>query len=170
MSKKALTIRDRIKEHRKVKASSLLTNPRNFRKHPKRQLDLLAQNLGEIGNARSWLAYETPQGLMLIDGPARKEIDPHGDVWVEILDVTEAEANQLLLTMDPLSALAETDSKLLEELLKATPTTGDLEAWLKENATEAGLLPPDFAPTGPPNPLDTKPPVTCPECHHVFTP
>lgn len=163
-------IKNRVKEHRLIKASELLSNEKNYRTHPERQKKILTQNLQEIGHARSLTAYETPQGLRLIDGHLRKDIDPNAMLPVEILDVTEQEANVLLLTLDPLAALAETDSKILEELLKATPTTGELEAFLKEQATNAGILPPDFSPSDMPSPLDTKPPVTCPGCGHVFTP
>jgi hypothetical protein len=56
----------------------------------------------EVGFARSLLAYELPDGrLKLIDGHLRRDLDPDIDVEVEILDVTDAEARALLLSIDP---------------------------------------------------------------------
>ena len=109
----------RIREHRKVCASELLVHPLNPRIHPDAQKSALSAILNEIGFARSLLAYETPEGkLQLIDGHLRKE----QEVMVEILDVNEQEANALLLSLDPLAALAQFDSPTLEALRKATST------------------------------------------------
>ncbi len=132
-------IQDRIKELRRVKASTLLANPLNYRKHPPRQKALLSQLLSEVGYADALLAYETPEGLRLIDGHLRAETTPDQEVPVLVLDVTEQEANKLLLTLDPLAGLAETDAGLLGELLKSTETTGDLAAWMEERAEEVGI-------------------------------
>ena len=58
-------IRDRITDFRRVKASDLLPNPRNWRTHPKSQQDALRGILAEVGYADALLARETPDGLML---------------------------------------------------------------------------------------------------------
>jgi hypothetical protein len=72
---------------------------------------------GEVGFARSLLAYELPDGrLKLIDGHLRRELDPDLVVDVEVLDVTEAEARKLLLSIDSLAGLAETDAATVEQL------------------------------------------------------
>jgi len=47
------------------------------------------------------------------------------EVDVEILDVTEEEARKLLLTIDPLAALAETQEQLHQRLLEMTPSDND---------------------------------------------
>lgn len=47
----ALKIRDRIKELRRVKAGDLKPDSRNWRKHPKAQMDALRGVLEEIGIA-----------------------------------------------------------------------------------------------------------------------
>ncbi len=63
----------------------------------------------KAGFARSLLAYELPDGrLKLLDGHLRRDIDPEMEVEVEILDVNDEEARTLLLSIDPLPALAET--------------------------------------------------------------
>jgi hypothetical protein len=84
----------------------------------------------EVGFAHSLLAYELPDGrLKLIDGHLRRDLDPDMEVEVEVLDVTEEEARTLLLSIDPLAALAETQTQLHQRLLELTPTPSpDLEA------------------------------------------
>ena len=99
-------IRDRITDFRRVKASDLLPNPRNWRTHPKGQQDALRGILAEVGYADALLARETPNGLMLIDGHLRAETTPDQDVPVLVLDVNEAEADLLLASLDPLAAMA----------------------------------------------------------------
>ena len=55
-----LPIRDRIVDFRRVRASELLPNPRNWRTHPKAQRDALSGILAEIGYADALIARETP--------------------------------------------------------------------------------------------------------------
>ena len=113
-----MTIRNRIKELRQVKASELLADERNYRRHPNAQRDALQAMLSSIGYADAVIARETPQGLKLIDGHLRAELDPNQVVPVLVTDLDEAEAGKLLLTLDPLAAMAEQDKKALGELAK----------------------------------------------------
>ena len=115
-----MQIRNRIKELRQVKASELLPNPKNWRTHPVNQVDALKGLLAEIGYADALIAYESPDGLMLIDGHLRAETTPDMEVPVLITDLDEGEANKLLMTLDPLSAMAETDRSALTALLADT--------------------------------------------------
>jgi hypothetical protein len=95
----------------------------NFRLHPGRQKAALEALYREVGFARSLLAYELPDGrLKLIDGHLRRDLDPNMEVEVEVLDVSEEEARALLLSIDPLAALAETDAKVHAELAALTET------------------------------------------------
>src|SRR5438552_8418634 len=101
-------IRNRIKGHRRVRAGELLPHEWNFRLHPKSQKAALQALYAEVGFARSLLAYELPDGrLKLIDGHLRRDLDPEMEVDVEVLDVNEDEARALLLSIDPLAALAQ---------------------------------------------------------------
>src|SRR5437762_11869783 len=103
------SIRNRIQGHRRVRAGDLVPHEWNFRAHPALQRSALAALYREVGFARSLLAYELPDGrLKLIDGHLRRDFDPDMEVDVEVLDVNEAEARTLLLSIDPLAALAET--------------------------------------------------------------
>ena len=128
-------IRNRIKGHRRVRAGDLVPHEFNFRAHPERQRAALQALYREVGFARSLLAYELPDGrLKLIDGHLRRDLDPDLEVDVEVLDVNDEEARQLLLSIDPLAALAETQDQLHQRLLEITPTdVAELEAaWRAE--------------------------------------
>jgi hypothetical protein len=49
-------VRDRIRELRRVKASELVSNPKNWRRHPKEQSAAMRGLLNEIGYAGALLA------------------------------------------------------------------------------------------------------------------
>jgi hypothetical protein len=75
------------------------------------------------------------------------------EVDVEILDVTEEEARKLLLTIDPLAALAETQEQLHQRLLEQTPTDNNAlaAAWeaaaaevLQREPEPLGAIPEQF--------------------------
>jgi hypothetical protein len=77
--------------------------------------------------------------LKLLDGHLRREMTPDMEVDVEVLDVTEEEARALLLSLDPLAALAETQTQLHDRLRELTPTESpELEA-LWQSAAESAL-------------------------------
>ncbi len=113
----ATKIRDRIKELRRVRAGDLIANVRNWRKHPAAQVRALKGSLEEIGWSDVAIAYEVDGELVLIDGHARAGIDENAMVPVVVLDVNEEEANKLLATLDPITAMARTDQSAFEELV-----------------------------------------------------
>src|SRR6266540_2784130 len=123
-------IRNRIKGHRRVRAGDLVPHEWNYRLHPAPQQAALQALLREVGFARSLLAYELADGrLKLIDGHLRRDLDPDREVEVEVLDVSDDEARKLLLSIDPLAALAQTQEAIHERLLEITPTdAAELEA------------------------------------------
>lgn len=127
-------IRNRIKGHRRIRAGDLVPHEWNFRLHPEVQRAALAALYRDVGFARSLLAYELPDGrLKLLDGHLRRELEPDLEVEVEILDVTEEEARVLLLSLDPLAALAETQQELQTRLRElAPPVAPEIQAaWLQ---------------------------------------
>jgi hypothetical protein len=145
--KRPAGFRDRIKAFRRVPARELLKNPRNWRTHPKAQQEALRGILSEIGYADALLARETEDGgLILVDGHLRAETTPDQEVPVLVLDVTEAEADKLLLSIDPLAELAETNAQALDGLLRDVQTGSEGLAGMWEAlARENGLLPEDKA-------------------------
>ncbi len=136
-------IRDRIKELRRVRASELRPNPRNWRNHPAAQRDALRGVLAEVGYADALLARELEDGaLELVDGHLRAETTPDALVPVLVLDVSQEEADKILLTLDPLAALAGVDQDHLADLLATTKfTSPHLEQLLDNLIREAaGVL------------------------------
>ena len=116
------TIRNRIKELRLVRASELKRNPKNWRQHPPEQQQALQGILEEVGYADALLVRETTDGeLELIDGHLRADTSDDDEVPVLVLDVDETEADKLLATFDPISAMATGDGVMLDLL------TEDLE-------------------------------------------
>ena len=131
-------IRDRIRELRRVHARDLLPNPKNWRRHPKAQAEALRDLLTEVGYADALLARELPDGrLMLIDGHLRKDTTPDVVVPVLVLDLDEAEADKLLITLDPLAAMAESDAERIQALIETVGTNSDaVEELLRRTAGE----------------------------------
>ena len=136
-----MKIRDRIKELRRVKASELIPNPKNWRTHPIAQQDALKGILAEVGFAGAVLARELDDGtLMLIDGHMRAEATTDQEIPVLILDVDEAESDKLLATFDPIAAMAESDAHALDALLRNVDTGSEsLQKMLADLAEGAGL-------------------------------
>jgi len=153
-----MKIRDRIKELRRVPASELLPNPKNWRVHPVAQQDGIRTMLAKVGYADAVIARETADGLMLIDGHLRAEMTPDTEVPVLVTDLSEEEADEVLATLDPLASLAETDVDALSTLLAGIDRDNEsLNALLEdisdnyslgltellEQATAAEYVPPD---------------------------
>jgi len=139
-----MNIRDRVKELRRVKASELMPNPKNWRTHPTQQADALKGILAEVGIAGALLARETNAGLQLIDGHLRADTSPDTEWPVLVLDVDEAEADKLLATYDPLTAMAEADAAKLDELLRGIDTGSEaLQEMLAGLAKDTGLYIPE---------------------------
>lgn len=113
-----MDFRDRIKELRRVKASELRPNPRNWREHPLEQQEAVRAVLTEVGFADAILARELPDGsLETIDGHLRAGLSEDQLVPVLILDVNESESDLILATLDPLAQMAEANAKAQTALL-----------------------------------------------------
>jgi hypothetical protein len=131
--------RNRIKAHVRVRAGDLVPHELNPRTHPEAQRAALRALYDEVGFARSLLAYELPDGrLKLIDGHLRRDLDPDMEVDVEVLDVSDAEARALLLSIDPLAQLADHDRAALDRLRELTTTSSDALANLWASIARSG--------------------------------
>jgi DNA modification methylase len=136
-----MNIRNRVKALRNVRAADLTPNPKNWRTHPKTQKDALRGILAEVGYADALLARELPDGsLMLVDGHLRAETTPEQEVPVLVLDINEAEADKLLLSLDPLAALAETNAVALDSLLREVDTGSEGLQQMYADLAEAAEL------------------------------
>ncbi len=112
-----MQLRGRVKELRRVKASELLSHPKNWRRHPQAQRDALRTMLDRVGYVDAVIARETPGGLMLIDGHLRTGLTPDAEIPVLVVDLDESEADEVLATLDPLAAMAELDTERLKALV-----------------------------------------------------
>tara|TARA_Y100000310_G_C20608578_1_gene776828 strand:- start:259 stop:1566 length:1308 start_codon:yes stop_codon:yes gene_type:complete len=101
------------------RAGDLMPNPKNWRRHPIAQQKALTGILREVGYAGAVLAYETHDGLVLVDGHLRASLDPDALIPVLVTDLTEDEADRVLLTLDPLAAMASSDTDVLGDLLES---------------------------------------------------
>lgn len=169
-----MKIRDRIKEFKRIPANELQPDPRNWRTHPTSQRDALKGILAEVGFADACIVRQTPEGgYVLVDGHLRTETCHDQQIPCLVLDITEEEAGKVLLTLDPLAALAGTDNDKLESLLHEVETESEaLSEMLAKLGEDAGIIPPDFEPASEDEQgrLDEKAPIECPHCHKEFVP
>src|SRR5260370_6316573 len=134
-----MPIRNRITRHVRVRASDLVPHELNPRIHRDAQREALAASLDEVGFARSLLAYELPDGrLKLIDDHLRADLHPEMEVDVEVLDLTDAGARALLLSLEPLTLLADYDTTVLNQLRQQTSTPSDALTNLWQSVDVAG--------------------------------
>lgn len=133
-----MQIRDRIIELRKIKASELLKNPKNWRTHPKEQADALKAVLQSVGFAGAELTFETPNGTMLIDGHLRQELSGDELIPCLITDLTQEEADLILSSFDPIGDMARKDQAKLDDLISGIESKDtELQKLLDSLATPA---------------------------------
>ncbi|OGT57682.1 MAG: hypothetical protein A3E01_02790 [Gammaproteobacteria bacterium RIFCSPHIGHO2_12_FULL_63_22] len=137
-------IRDRIVDFRRVKAGMLIPNEKNWRKHGEKQRAAMAGILREVGYVDALMVRETDAGYVLLDGHLRAETTPDQEVPVLVVDLTQAEADLVLATFDPIAALAETGAAELDALIREIDTGDEALAELVAGmAEDAGIVPPD---------------------------
>lgn len=140
MPTKHKVVRNRVKELRLVKASELIANQKNWRTHPANQRQAMLEILNDVGYVDAIKVRETPNGLEIIDGHLRAETTPDTIVPVLVLDVSEGEADKVLATFDPISALAGRDQDKLDALLESVKF--DSDGLNKLLAELSGVTPP----------------------------
>jgi ParB-like chromosome segregation protein Spo0J len=174
-------IRSRIKKFKMIRAGDLQRSPWNWKNHPPAQLNALTDALTELGYCDAMLVRELGNDKYeLCDGHARTGMaDPDQKVPCLILDISEQEAKKLILTLDPLAALAEADKGKLDALLAEVQPAGDAlkkmladlqstvnEKTLRELAGSGSVIPPEEFPAVDENiPTDH----TCPKCGFQFS-
>lgn len=168
-----MKIRDRIIGLERIKAADLAPHPKNWRTHPREQRDALKGILAEVGIADALLVRKRGDGYQILDGHCRAEETPDTEWPCLVVDLTDAEAEKLLATHDPLAAMAEADADALRGLLAGVETENEAVArMLQAIGDEAGAIVPDFEPVGADEQshLDQKAPTVCPECGHSWVP
>lgn len=144
-----------------VAARSLTANPSNWRTHPSGQRAALGQVLTEVGWVQSVIVNRTTGHI--VDGHLRVEeaAARDEDVPVTYVDLTEDEERLMLLSLDPLAAMAEADATQLRSLLDGIDATADLADLL------SGLQDMVPLPTEPSFPWQPKDDTADPDGDHV---
>jgi DNA modification methylase len=137
----------------------ILANPMNWRVHPQAQRKALRGALQEVGWVQRVIVNRRTGHL--IDGHLRVDLaleDGAAEIPVVYVDLSEAEERVALASVDSITALAETDQALLDQLVNGAQVEDqDLEAFLaslasvQEEETE-GETDPDACPEPQPDP------------------
>lgn len=111
-------IQNRVIGLEHVKGSDLRPHPKNPRLHPDGQIKALGGILEQVGISGALIAYRAADGILtLIDGHCRGEHWQNVEWPVVVLDVTDAEAELILATYDPLTGMAIVDHDKMQRLL-----------------------------------------------------
>jgi DNA modification methylase len=151
------TFRDRIREFRRVRARDSLPHPKNPKVHPESQIAALRGIIDEVGFASALIGRELPDGrIQILDGHARAGLLPDEELPVLLLDLDEKEAEKLLVSLDPIAAMAQQHDEKLRDLIAGLQTeSGALRSvWddLVKPLPSPGLADPDAAPEPPAEP------------------
>lgn len=126
--------KNRIIRQETVPISDIVPNAKNWRKHPQKQQKHVKGSLDNIGWFRSVLVnlrtsdeWEVPHRnkKTVIDGHLRLDLalrNGEDKIPVEYVDLTPDEEKIALASIDPLTAMAETDEKMFEDLMISIDT------------------------------------------------
>ncbi len=126
-----------------IEAGTLAENPANWRTHPQGQVNALKSVIGdsEIGWAGACLYNERTKRL--IDGHARRNaVDPKTPIPVLIGSWSEDAEKKILLSLDPLGALAIPDTDQLGKLLDCVEFPAAMDELL---ADVKSIMPVEFS-------------------------
>ena len=110
--------RSRIVGHADVAPAELVPNPRNWRTHPVEQQRALGGALAEVGWVTEVIVNRTTGRI--VDGHLGIELALARDeptVPVTYVELTEAEEELVLATLDPIGAMADAEADVLAALL-----------------------------------------------------
>jgi DNA modification methylase len=140
----------------RVPARQLKPSPANWRRHSARQIEALESVLADVGWADALIARRLgPDSYELIDGHLRAEISGDELVPVLVIDVTKEEADRLLVSLDPIAAMAGTDPEALRALLAKVDVGSDAllehlrSTYLRRGLERTGKTAPDSLPEVP---------------------
>ena len=163
---------DRVIDFRRIAVRELKPHAQNWRVHPQYQRDMLKATLQQIGIADALIVYDSAShgGLTILDGHLRAE--DHPQAWpCLVTDLTDEEADLLLMTHDPLAALAQTHQETYQGLLESVQVADEgLQRFLaslvaEENQAAAVASPEEF-----PSYDETIPTAyCCPKCGYEWS-
>jgi len=141
-----MAIKNRIKSLKHLSVDAIEANQKNHRRHPLAQREGLRGMLDDVGLASACIVREKSKGkYQLIDGHLRFDLVKQRFLKGEkvpciVLDVSEAEADKLLATMDGLGAMAKIDGDSFADLLDG----------IESNNSEVSQLLESLSPYKPP--------------------
>jgi DNA modification methylase len=137
----ATSWRNRIVGSGEERPDHLLSNPANWRVHPRNQQAALAGSLDSVGWVQQVLVNKRTG--YVVDGHARVALALSRNeptVPVLYIDLDEDEERIVLATLDPIGAMAIADKATLESLLHDLAPAGDgLQALLNDLADKNGI-------------------------------
>lgn len=140
-------VRNRIREYKSIRCADLVANPQNWRAHGETQKAAMAGILQEVGLVDALLVRDRGDGTYdIVDGHMRAGMLPHDELPCLVLDITEAEATKVLLTFDPIAAMAETNAANLDALLREVEfSDAALQQLVTDLADNAGMYTDELA-------------------------
>ena len=136
-----MTWESRIIGHGVMDPHELIPNPKNWRTHPKLQEKALEGALEDIGWIQDVIVNERTGKLL--DGHLRVELaKKRGEhkIPVVMVDLSEEEEELALITLDPITAMAEADKDMLNDLIERCKTDNQKVKDLLQNIAEKEKL------------------------------
>lgn len=174
--------RSRIEGHGTEDPEQLLANPRNWRIHPGEQQEALKSLLGRVGWVQNVIVNKRTGHV--VDGHLRVGVaisEGQREIPVVYVDLDEDEEQAVLAMLDPLAAMAATDSGALVGLLADLDTDSVLAnlvaqvhtlnedesegATASDIAKQAEKLKTQYDEQGADDPAQR---MICPSCGHEF--
>lgn len=110
--------RSNVKDLRFVLGSELTPHPKNPRRHSKAQREAFRRVVEEDGFNDVVLAVEKDGKLIVVDGHMRRDEYPDEMLPVIVLDLSEAETERALASLDYIGSMADYDKRALADLVK----------------------------------------------------
>ncbi|MFN7927117.1 MAG: DNA methylase [Blastocatellia bacterium] len=132
--------RDRKTKTVRMRVGDVLAHPMNPKLHPDVQNTPLRALLDEVGQVDDLKAYYSARNggkLTFFDGHARQMLDPNQEWNIDVYDLTDEEADLVVLTFDPIGYQATHDARLVHELMAQVQTSNvALQEFLKAQAAQ----------------------------------
>jgi DNA modification methylase len=128
-----------------MRVGDILPHPLNPKIHPEGQLAPLRGLLDTVGKLDDLKAYRSERAggaLVFFDGHGRQALNPDAEWDIDIYDLTDAEADLVVATFDPIGWQAEQSRARLDELLREVSTdNAALMELIAKEAEAAGIAP-----------------------------
>jgi hypothetical protein len=136
-------VRNRIVAHIELLPSQILDHPGQAWDHPESQAKALVGILDEVGIVDEILVYKSERAggaYVTPDGHLRKSLDQNHPWPCTVLDLTDEEADYILLTKDMVGQMKMANAAALDSLLSSVSSSNQaVQEMLADVAAKAGL-------------------------------